>query len=156
MKRTFIAIAFVLALVTAGLVAQQPAPTRYQSFGGFPTLVASNMTTNVTCGGVPFFRDRGIAIISVHKTVTNEATAMTLSFEFSTNRPGDSATNWFRPRIPVTVVFTNHSGILTNSQVVTIAPSTIDNMTMIRPFSWANAATTNNWTNVLVGATTIP
>lgn len=154
MKRIILSALAIFAVVA--VFAQQPAPTRYQTFGGTPSLIASNMTTNVTCGGVPMFRDRGISIISIHRTVTNEATALTVSFECSTNRPGDSSTNWFRPRAPLTAVFTNHSGTVTQYQFISIPPSSVDNFTMIRPFSFQNAATTNNWTNLLFGATTIP
>lgn len=162
MKR--IAILFALALtwlvadaITPSADAQTlPARTQYQSFGGFPSLVASNMTTNVTCGGIPVYRDRGVSILCIQKTVTNEATALVVSFECSTNRPNDTVTNWFRPRIPLTATFTNHSGIISNWQFVYIPPSSFDNFNMIRPWAFQNTATTNGWTNILFGATSIP
>jgi hypothetical protein len=125
--------------------------TEIWAFTGVPTFVASNMTTNVTCSGAPLFPGQGFSVISVGRSVTNEATAITISFEFTTNRIGDATTNWFRPRVPVTVVLTNHSGITTNRQFGFVPPSTVDGWSMVRPFSFANAATTNGWTNSWLG-----
>lgn len=146
------------ALLCAGIEAkaQTPVGPKYLSFGGTPSFVASNMTTNVTCGGIPLYRERGLALINYNKTVTNQPTTEVVSFELTTNKPNDTVTNWVRPVPPLTATFTNHSGILTNPQVVILAASNFDNMAQIRPWSFQNTASTNGWTNILFGAAIIP
>lgn len=153
------ALAAAVAAVSFGTFearAQTPVPPKFVSFGGTPSFVASNMTTNVTCGGIPLYRERGLALINVCKTVTNQPTTQVVSFELSTNKPNDTVTNWFRPVPPVTATFTNNSGITTNAEVVILAASNFDNMAQIRPWSFQNTASTNGWTNVLFGAAITP
>lgn len=154
LKKIGLLLAISAACLTAS--AQTPVAPKFISFGGTPSFVASNMTTNVTCGGIPLYRERGIALVSVNKTVTNQATTIVVSFELSTNKASDTVTNWFRPVPPITATLTNNSGITTNSQVVIMAGSNWDNMAQIRPFSFQNTATTNGWTNIIFGAAITP
>jgi hypothetical protein len=159
--KTFRKIVAVLAFTCAvahpiAALAATPAPATVTPFGGAPTFVASNMTTNVTCGAAVLFRERPLTVVSAARTVTAAAAAQIVSWEFSTNRPNDTVTNWFRPPVPVTTTFTNNSVTTTNQQVVIIPASNFDNMVQARPWSFQNTGATNGWTNLLFSAVVIP
>ena len=159
MKHFILLIAALLALVLVSPPASAQvvpgAKPVMSAFGGAPTFVASNMTTNVTCGAVVLQRGQGLALWTAHKTVTNQATTLVVSFELSTNAAGSTVTNWFRPTAPLTVTFTNHSGIATNYGYALIPPTSVDQAAQIRPWAFQNTATTNGWSNFTFAASVI-
>lgn len=125
---------------------------------GPPTFVASNMTTNVTTSPFLLFRERPVSFATVGRSVTNEATRITGFLEFSTNRPGETSTNWFRPIPPVSIVLaTNHSGITTQQLgSVVAASSLLDGFVQARFWSFVNSSTTNGWTNSALSSVIVP
>jgi Tfp pilus assembly major pilin PilA len=157
MKHLFKLLALVgLFTATAALAAPSPANNAIQIIGGANVItVCSNMTTNITCGAALCYRDRATTALATFVTVTNEATTLKISWEYSTNRPSASSTNWFRPIPPFTTLFTNNL-ITPVAQFVIIPPTTSDNFTQIRPFSFQNTSTTNNITNLVVTVLTVP
>jgi len=155
----FFSIAAMSESRAAGTNVYQPGQApRVYSFGGFPSFVSTNATTNVTCGGVPVEPGRGIGIFSALRTAGTENTIEIVSFEVSTNPPGSTVTNWFRPLVPITATFTNNGVATTNNGYALIPPSSVDNVAQIRPFSFRSVAGTNWLTNLTfaAGSTIVP
>ncbi len=145
-----------LLFACAASAAPTPANNTIQIIGGANVItVCSNMTTNITCGAALCYRDRANTALATFVTVTNEATTLKVSWEYSTNRPSSTTTSWFRPMPPFTTLFTNNL-ITPVAQFVIIPPTTADNFTQIRPFSFQNTSTTNNITNLVITVLTVP
>lgn len=158
--KTILRSALLAGLVLLGALsasAQTPTKAVITPLGP-PTFVASNMTTNVTTSPFLLFRERPVSFAWVGRSVTNEATRLTGFLEFSTNRPGETSTNWFRPIPPVSVVLgTNHSAITTQQLgSVVAAASLLDGFVQGRFWSFVNSSTTNGLTNAALSSVIVP
>lgn len=149
------AVALPLLCGATAARAQTPARAVLTSLGSIG-LIVSNMTTNTTSSPFVLFRERPSVITLSAATSGADGLAPLAFLEYTTNRPGDSSTNWFRPVPPTALRFTNNSSLSTQRVAVVVPASSYDGFTMARIFSWQNPSATNNWTNFTAVSSVIP